>query len=156
MPRRVLPRESGTRTFAELLIDCEEDRVLRAVLVGMVGSIQTPMPDFVLRDWRLDAGEGDQAPLHVHHRGEEAFICLDGDLEVEVDGLRHDVEPGTFIVVPRGAVHTFATRRGAHVLAVMSPEIAELIDRLHEPMSTGGMPRRCGVATTRRLSKPSC
>jgi hypothetical protein len=25
-----------TRTFAELLIDCEEDRVFRAVLVGML------------------------------------------------------------------------------------------------------------------------
>ena len=25
-----------TRTFAELLIDCEEDRVLQAVLVGML------------------------------------------------------------------------------------------------------------------------
>jgi hypothetical protein len=25
-----------TRTFAELLIDCEEDRVLRAMLVGML------------------------------------------------------------------------------------------------------------------------
>ena len=25
-----------TRTFAELLIDCEEDRILRAVLVGML------------------------------------------------------------------------------------------------------------------------
>jgi hypothetical protein len=25
-----------TRTFAELLIDCEEDRALRAVIVGMV------------------------------------------------------------------------------------------------------------------------
>ena len=25
-----------TRTFAELLIDCEEDRVLKAVLVGML------------------------------------------------------------------------------------------------------------------------
>jgi hypothetical protein len=25
-----------TRTFAELLIDCEEDKVLRAVLVGML------------------------------------------------------------------------------------------------------------------------
>jgi quercetin dioxygenase-like cupin family protein len=88
------------------------------------------MSDFVIRDWRLDAS-GDQAPLHVHHGGEEAFICLDGQLEVEVDGLRHEVSPGTFIVVPRGAVHTFAIRGGAHVLAVMSPEIAELIDKLH-------------------------
>jgi hypothetical protein len=26
----------GTRTFAELLIDCQEDRTLRAVLVGML------------------------------------------------------------------------------------------------------------------------
>ena len=26
-----------SRTFAELLIDCEEDRVLRAVVVGMLG-----------------------------------------------------------------------------------------------------------------------
>jgi quercetin dioxygenase-like cupin family protein len=93
------------------------------------------MSKFVIRDWRLDASEGDQAPLHVHHGGEEAFICLDGQLEVEVDGLRRDVYPGTFIVVPRGAAHTFATRGGAHVLAVMSPEIAELIDKLHEPMS---------------------
>jgi len=93
------------------------------------------MSDFVIQDWRLDASEGDQAPLHVHHGGEEAFICLAGDLEVEVDGRRHKVDPGTFIVVPRAAVHTFASRGGAHVLAVMSPEIAELIDKLHEPMS---------------------
>jgi quercetin dioxygenase-like cupin family protein len=87
--------------------------------------------DFVIRDWHLDPYDGDQAPLHVHHAGEEAFICIDGDLEVMVDGARTQVPPGSFIIVPRGAQHTFASRRGGHVLAVMTPEIAELVEALH-------------------------
>ena len=95
------------------------------------------MADFVIRDWRLDPYDGDQAPLHIHHAGEEAFICLDGELEVFVDGSRERVAPGAFHVVPRGSPHTFASRSGAHVLAVMSVvEIAELIDGLHADLSS--------------------
>ena len=89
------------------------------------------MPDFVIQDWTLEPYDGDQAPPHIHHAGEEAFICLDGDLEVMVDGDRATVPPGGFALVPRGKAHTFASRSGGHVLAIMSPAIADLIDGLH-------------------------
>ena len=88
-------------------------------------------PDFVIREWRLSPYDGDQAPPHIHHEGEEAFICLDGDLQVTVDGTRRQVPPGGTLIVPRGIPHTFASPGGVHLLAVMSPEIAELIDGMH-------------------------
>lgn len=32
------------------------------------------MADFVLREWNLAPYPGDQAPPHIHHRSDEAFI----------------------------------------------------------------------------------
>jgi mannose-6-phosphate isomerase-like protein (cupin superfamily) len=89
--------------------------------------------DFVIREWRLAAYAGDQAPLHVHHRGDEAFCVLEGELEVRDGDERHRLTAGQFHVVRAGSVHTFATvgQADVRVLCVMTPEIDRLIQALH-------------------------
>jgi quercetin dioxygenase-like cupin family protein len=89
--------------------------------------------DFVIREWRLDPFPGNQAPLHVHHRGDEAFYVLDGMLDVQDGATRHRLEPGGLHVVTAGSPHTFATvgDTGASVLVVMTPEIDALVAALH-------------------------
>jgi mannose-6-phosphate isomerase-like protein (cupin superfamily) len=93
------------------------------------------MPDFVIREWTLQPYDGDQAPLHLHHRGDEAFYVLDGRIDVQDGDTRHRLEAGQLHVVEAGRVHTFATvdtDRPARVLVVMTPEIDRLIQRLHD------------------------
>lgn len=91
------------------------------------------MNDFVIRRWDLDHYPGDQAPPHVHHRSDEAFCVLGGRLEVLVGGVRRVLQPGEHVTVPAGTTHTFATvdAAGAQVLAVMTPEVDQLVTALH-------------------------
>jgi mannose-6-phosphate isomerase-like protein (cupin superfamily) len=96
--------------------------------------VSDPCPTSLSATGGSRRGKAIQEPLHVHRGSEEPFICLEGQLEVEVDGLCHEVDPGTFIVL----VEPFTPSplgKETHLLAVMSREIAELIDRLHEPTS---------------------
>jgi mannose-6-phosphate isomerase-like protein (cupin superfamily) len=91
--------------------------------------------DFVIREWNLSPYPGPQAPLHVHHDGDEGFIVLDGRIEVQDGDRRHQLERGQVHIVPAGSPHTFATidDEGAQILCVMTPEIDRLIQRLHDP-----------------------
>lgn len=91
------------------------------------------MADFVLREWNLAPYPGDQAPPHIRHRSDEAFIVLGGQLEVLIGGERRVLNTGESAVIPAGTVHTFATHGEAasRVIAVMTPEIDELIQALH-------------------------
>lgn len=93
------------------------------------------MTDFVIREWNLRPYPGDQAPVHVHHAGDEGFIVLEGRIVVQDSGVRHVLGAGERHIVPAGAAHTFATigDEGARVLCVMTPEIDALVQRLHDP-----------------------
>jgi quercetin dioxygenase-like cupin family protein len=91
--------------------------------------------DFVVRRWDLAPYPGDQAPPHIHHKGDEAFCVVSGQLEVLVGDRRRTLGPGDHVVVPAGTIHTFATvgDETARVMVVMTPQIDALVQALHTP-----------------------
>ena len=91
------------------------------------------MSDFVMRRWDLPAYRGDQAPPHRHHHSDEGFVVLRGRLEVLLGAERRILEQGDHVTIPAGTTHTFATvdLGGADVIAVMTPEVDQLVAALH-------------------------
>ena len=52
---------------------------------------------------------GQRHPTHRHEQKEETFRLLWGDLEVELNGVTHQMKPGDKLLVERGARHAFRT-----------------------------------------------
>lgn len=44
---------------------------------------------------------------HIHHGQDETFLFEEGRFDVEIDGVRHHMQPGDVGFVPRGTVHAF-------------------------------------------------
>jgi quercetin dioxygenase-like cupin family protein len=51
--------------------------------------------------------KGGEAPLHVHHREEECFYMLEGEIIVLFNNQELRVSAGQFVVLPRNVAHTF-------------------------------------------------
>lgn len=66
---------------------------------------------------------GDGPPLHIHKTEEEAFYIIEGELTVRVGERTVKGTAGSFVLVPRGVVHTFskAGTPTAKVLVLISP-----------------------------------
>jgi quercetin dioxygenase-like cupin family protein len=82
-------------------------------------------------------------PAHVHDRLHDMFYVLEGVLTFLVDGETIDAQPGTFVCVPPGTVHTFANRSDGPVrfLNLNTPAGFEgYMRELGEAFSGGGAP----------------
>lgn len=53
------------------------------------------------------AARGHMPPLHVHHREDETFVVLDGELTLYAGGDSHRLGAGETALGPRGVPHTF-------------------------------------------------
>jgi mannose-6-phosphate isomerase-like protein (cupin superfamily) len=66
---------------------------------------------------------GFSPPLHVHHREDEAFYVLDGELTMRCGDRSFRAAAGSFVFLPRDVPHTFVVEgnRPARMLTLLSP-----------------------------------
>jgi mannose-6-phosphate isomerase-like protein (cupin superfamily) len=83
-------------------------------------------------------------PPHRHINCSEAFFVLDGTITFLVDGAAVSGEPGDFLLVPRGAGHTFGnTSDGpARLLVLHAPAMDAYFEELHQLWAAAEPPDR--------------
>jgi len=66
---------------------------------------------------------GFSPPLHVHHREDEAFWILEGELSMRCGDRTFRAGPGSFVFLPRDVPHTFVVESDtpARMLTLLTP-----------------------------------
>lgn len=92
---------------------------------------------FVIAEWRDPGGPAGPprliAPLHLHHRDDEAWYVLDGILRIRVGDTDVEARAGTAVLVPKGTPHSYWNPGPGPVryLLVMTSNIHRLIQEIH-------------------------
>jgi len=104
-------------------------------ILGSVGDA------FVIAEWQDAGGRAEPprliAPLHVHHRDDEAWYVLEGTLRVQVGKDEVEAHAGAGVFVPWGTAHTYWNPGPGPVryLLIMTSNIYSLIKEIHAMQS---------------------
>lgn len=58
--------------------------------------------------------------MHTHHREDECFYLMEGELEIEVGGKTVTVHAGGFVHAPRGVPHTYRNTGSCHAKMIVT------------------------------------
>jgi quercetin dioxygenase-like cupin family protein len=85
---------------------------------------------------------GAQAPLHVHHREDEGFWILDGDVTFHVGDVEIEARAGDFAWGPRDVPHRYTVGPdGCRMLFILTPAGFEgLVRDMSEPAAERTIP----------------
>ena len=92
---------------------------------------------FVVAEWQDAGGPANErrliAPLHLHHRDDEAWYVLEGTLGVQVGDSEIEARPGAAVLAPRGTPHTYWNPGPGRLryLLVMTANTFRLIQEIH-------------------------
>ncbi len=81
-------------------------------------------------------------PAHRHVNCSEAFFVLSGTITFVLDDAVLEGGPGDFLLVPRGAAHTFGNRgeEPARLLVLHAPAMDAYFEELHRLWAGGSPP----------------
>ena len=90
----------------------------------------------------VTCGPGFEAPLHVHHREDEAFWILDGDATLYVGDQTIAARAGDYAFGPRDIPHRYTVGdAGCRMLFICTPGGFEgLVRDMSEPAATRTLP----------------
>jgi mannose-6-phosphate isomerase-like protein (cupin superfamily) len=99
--------------------------------------------DFSLMERTVPAGARTPPP-HRHDTCSEAFFVLDGTVTFWLDDAELTGGAGDFLLVPRGASHTFGNQgdQPARLLVLHAPAMDAYFEELHELWSSDQPPSR--------------
>jgi len=85
---------------------------------------------------------GAEAPLHVHHKEDEAFWVLEGDVTFEVGGKTIEASAGDFVFGPRDIPHRYKVGdTGSRMLFILTPGgFEDLVRATSEPARSRTLP----------------
>jgi quercetin dioxygenase-like cupin family protein len=85
---------------------------------------------------------GAEAPLHVHHREDEAFWVLDGEVTFEVGDVTVTATEGDFAFGPRDVPHRYRVGpAGCRMLFIVTPAgFEDLVRLISVPAETPTLP----------------
>lgn len=101
---------------------------------------------------------GFSPPLHVHHREDEAFYVLEGELTMRCGDRTFRATAGSFVFLPRDVPHTFVVEgdKPARMLTLLSPGGGEgVFVEAGRPAERDGLPPAAppDIPTLRRVSE---
>lgn len=85
---------------------------------------------------------GAEAPLHVHHREDEAFFILEGSATLQVGDQTFEVSAGDYAFGPRDIPHKYTVGdQGCRMLFICTPAGFEnLVREMSEPAGSRTLP----------------
>ena len=100
------------------------------------------------------AAAGHAPPLHAHHGEDEAFYVLEGEMSIICGDSRFTASAGSFVLVPRGAPHTFKVEQLARWLVLApSGDFMKFVREMGEPAQTRSLPVLEGPPDMEKLNR---